>query len=368
MTTTAHGRQAHPARLFRRPRHLVLRAVAGGDLRPPGRHRHRRHRRHRRRGRARRWTSARRRSAPSRITSSTPGAAYFEQVLRFLIMGNVRRGNLYPLCVGAERVLQAQTVAQVARELGTDVVAHGSHRRRQRPGALRGGAAHARARARDPRAGARPARSSGRSSSSTCRSASCRCRRSARPTRSTAACGASRSAARKRWSPTTCIPDAAWVLTRDAFDAAAARPSATRSASRRACPARSTAGRSTRSTLIERVEAIGAPLRHRPRHPPGRHHHRHQGPRRLRGAGRRGPAHRAPRAREARADGAPAAHQGHARRALRRPRARRPAPRPGLPRHRGVASSRRSSASPARCTCCSARASCSSRAWPRRTR
>ena len=52
--------------------------------------------------------------------------AYFEQVIRFLIMGNVRRGSLYPLCVGAERVLQAQTVAQWARKLGTDVVAHGS--------------------------------------------------------------------------------------------------------------------------------------------------------------------------------------------------------------------------------------------------
>ena len=52
--------------------------------------------------------------------------AYFEQVLKYLVMGNVRRGNLYPLCVGAERVLQAQTVAQWARQLGTDVVAHGS--------------------------------------------------------------------------------------------------------------------------------------------------------------------------------------------------------------------------------------------------
>ena len=39
-------------------------------------------------------------------------AGYFDQVLRYLVMGNVRRGNLYPLCVGAERVLQAQTVAQ----------------------------------------------------------------------------------------------------------------------------------------------------------------------------------------------------------------------------------------------------------------
>jgi argininosuccinate synthase len=52
-------------------------------------------------------------------------ADYFEQVLRFLVMGNVRRGNLYPLCVGAERVMQAQTIARVARELGTNMIAHG---------------------------------------------------------------------------------------------------------------------------------------------------------------------------------------------------------------------------------------------------
>jgi argininosuccinate synthase len=52
-------------------------------------------------------------------------ADYFEQVLRFLIIGNVRRGQLYPLCVGAERVMQAQTIARVARELGSDTVAHG---------------------------------------------------------------------------------------------------------------------------------------------------------------------------------------------------------------------------------------------------
>jgi argininosuccinate synthase len=52
-------------------------------------------------------------------------AAYFDQVLKFLIMGNVRRGNLYPLCVGAERVLQAQTIAQMALTLRTSMVAHG---------------------------------------------------------------------------------------------------------------------------------------------------------------------------------------------------------------------------------------------------
>ncbi len=50
---------------------------------------------------------------------------YFEQVLRFLIMGNVRRGQLYPLCVGAERVMQAQTMARMAHELGSSMIAHG---------------------------------------------------------------------------------------------------------------------------------------------------------------------------------------------------------------------------------------------------
>ena len=52
-------------------------------------------------------------------------ADYFEQVLRFLVMGNVRRGQLYPLCVGAERVMQAQQIALMARKLGTQSIAHG---------------------------------------------------------------------------------------------------------------------------------------------------------------------------------------------------------------------------------------------------
>jgi argininosuccinate synthase len=52
--------------------------------------------------------------------------AFFQQVLRFLIMGNVRRGQHYPLCVGAERVIQAQEVARAAERLGTLTVAHGS--------------------------------------------------------------------------------------------------------------------------------------------------------------------------------------------------------------------------------------------------
>ncbi len=52
-------------------------------------------------------------------------AMFFDEVLRPLIAGNVRRGHLYPLCVGAERVLQAQQVAVVAGRLGARAIGHG---------------------------------------------------------------------------------------------------------------------------------------------------------------------------------------------------------------------------------------------------
>ncbi len=50
---------------------------------------------------------------------------FFETVIRYLIAGNVLRGNAYPLCVGAERGLQAEKLAQIARERGATTVAHG---------------------------------------------------------------------------------------------------------------------------------------------------------------------------------------------------------------------------------------------------
>jgi argininosuccinate synthase len=50
---------------------------------------------------------------------------FFDAVLKFLIMGNVRRGQLYPLCVGAERGIQARYLAELARERGAGTVAHG---------------------------------------------------------------------------------------------------------------------------------------------------------------------------------------------------------------------------------------------------
>jgi argininosuccinate synthase len=49
----------------------------------------------------------------------------YRRVLRWLIAGNVRRGGVYPLSVGAERGLQAEILARVAREGGFEAVAHG---------------------------------------------------------------------------------------------------------------------------------------------------------------------------------------------------------------------------------------------------
>jgi argininosuccinate synthase len=50
---------------------------------------------------------------------------YFTRVLKWLLIGNIRRGQLYPLCVGAERTIQAQTVAALAGKLGSGTIAHG---------------------------------------------------------------------------------------------------------------------------------------------------------------------------------------------------------------------------------------------------
>jgi len=50
---------------------------------------------------------------------------FFDSVLRHLIAGNVRRGQFYPLCVGAERGLQASRLAELAIERGAGTVAHG---------------------------------------------------------------------------------------------------------------------------------------------------------------------------------------------------------------------------------------------------
>tara|TARA_R110000782_G_scaffold63051_8_gene129344 strand:- start:642 stop:1850 length:1209 start_codon:yes stop_codon:yes gene_type:complete len=50
---------------------------------------------------------------------------FFDTVIRYLIAGNVLRGQAYPLCVGAERGLQAERLAMIAKERGATTVAHG---------------------------------------------------------------------------------------------------------------------------------------------------------------------------------------------------------------------------------------------------
>ena len=53
-------------------------------------------------------------------------AVVVDRFVRFLIQGNVLRGEVYPLSVAAERTQQAMSVIAVARELGATAVAHGS--------------------------------------------------------------------------------------------------------------------------------------------------------------------------------------------------------------------------------------------------
>jgi argininosuccinate synthase len=50
----------------------------------------------------------------------------YQRFVRYLIQGNVLRGEVYPLSVAAERTQQALSVVEVARGLGAEAVAHGS--------------------------------------------------------------------------------------------------------------------------------------------------------------------------------------------------------------------------------------------------
>ena len=50
----------------------------------------------------------------------------YDDAIAWLIRGNVLRGHVYPLCVGAERVVQAHLFAQEANARGITTLAHGS--------------------------------------------------------------------------------------------------------------------------------------------------------------------------------------------------------------------------------------------------
>lgn len=52
--------------------------------------------------------------------------SYYERIIKYLIFGNCLKNNTYPLSVSAERLVQALHIAEHAKQLGADAVAHGS--------------------------------------------------------------------------------------------------------------------------------------------------------------------------------------------------------------------------------------------------
>jgi argininosuccinate synthase len=51
---------------------------------------------------------------------------YYDDCIKYLVFGNILKNATYPLSVSAERVIQAITIAEYARKIGADYVAHGS--------------------------------------------------------------------------------------------------------------------------------------------------------------------------------------------------------------------------------------------------
>ena len=51
---------------------------------------------------------------------------YYDRIIKYLIYGNVLKNNTYPLSVSAERLSQALHIAEHAKKLNADAVAHGS--------------------------------------------------------------------------------------------------------------------------------------------------------------------------------------------------------------------------------------------------
>lgn len=52
--------------------------------------------------------------------------SFYQNCLRYLVYGNVLRGNVYPLSVSAERVFQALEILNFAKSIDAHAVAHGS--------------------------------------------------------------------------------------------------------------------------------------------------------------------------------------------------------------------------------------------------
>lgn len=52
--------------------------------------------------------------------------SYYDRIIKYLIFGNVLKNNTYPLSVSAERLVQALHIAEHAKSMHADAVAHGS--------------------------------------------------------------------------------------------------------------------------------------------------------------------------------------------------------------------------------------------------
>ncbi len=62
----------------------------------------------------------------SSYTSIAAVSNFYEKVVKYLIFGNVLRNNTYPLSVSAERIVQAIEIANHAKKIGAEYIAHGS--------------------------------------------------------------------------------------------------------------------------------------------------------------------------------------------------------------------------------------------------
>ncbi len=59
-----------------------------------------------------------------KVVYQTP--KYYNDCIKYMIFGNVLKNNTYPLSVSAERMFQALAIAEYAKEINADAVAHGS--------------------------------------------------------------------------------------------------------------------------------------------------------------------------------------------------------------------------------------------------
>jgi len=51
---------------------------------------------------------------------------FYKKIVKYLLFGNVLKNNTYPLCVSAERIIQAIEIVRYAKKVGAKYIAHGS--------------------------------------------------------------------------------------------------------------------------------------------------------------------------------------------------------------------------------------------------